>query len=109
MLLRFLQKTFPCTEYLVSLRTFIGLANLYSNERLNLAVCILQFYGKMIVHYHGTVETCTKRLKDEREFGKKTNSFLDCQTAKIGEIISIKRLVIILLLHLFPGHLTPEN
>lgn len=32
MLLQFLKKTFACLEYLVSLRTFIGITSLYSNE-----------------------------------------------------------------------------
>lgn len=81
-------------ERLLVLRAFIA-------TKLNLVVCTLQFYGKIIGRYLGTVENCTKRLKDEIDFEKKTGSFLDYQTAEIREIILIKRLVIILLFHLF--------
>lgn len=54
--------------------------------KLNLAVCTLQFYGKIIGHYLGTVENCTKRLSDR---WNKRNNF----NKTFG--------IIILLFHLF--------
>ena len=61
--------------------------------KLNLAVCTLQFYGKIIGHYLGTVENCTKRLSDR---WNKRNNFN--KTFGNHSIIS-----------LVSAHLIPEN